>query len=344
VLGLAIAVVAAGCGPSGTETPGTEQPKAGADLEPGARLRGAAAVGDLAAVQKMLADGVSPEGFLALHWAAAEGHEDVAAALLAKGAEVNVQTWLGRTPLHVAVLPRIIDGVGGTEYQRLGERKGYPALVKLLLAKGAVVDGRDGDGRTPLHWAAAADEPDIATLLIDAGAKVDGRDGEGRTPLHLAVRGNVADVMALLLKKGASADAPDVAGRTPLAWAAYVGHKEPIKPLVDAGADPNRKDQTGTAPLHWAARRGKKDAAAALLAAKADVNIQDARGFTPLHWAAVAGDKDMVELLLAKGADLNAKDKEGLTPLAAIGKLPAEAATPEVKVVADLLKKRGAKE
>ena len=54
---------------------------------------------------------------------------------------------------------------------------------------GADVEGRDDDGRTPLHVAAAFnDNPAVLDALVAAGADVESRDDDGRTPLHAARR------------------------------------------------------------------------------------------------------------------------------------------------------------
>jgi ankyrin repeat protein len=42
--------------------------------------------------------------------------------------------------------------------------------VELLLAKGAEVDARNKDGKTPAQMAAAGGHPDIVKLLLAAGA------------------------------------------------------------------------------------------------------------------------------------------------------------------------------
>jgi ankyrin repeat protein len=49
-------------------------------------------------------------------------------------------------------------------------KKGREAVVKLLLEKGAELESKDGDGRTPLLWAAAGGHEAVVKLLLEEGA------------------------------------------------------------------------------------------------------------------------------------------------------------------------------
>ena len=151
--------------------------------------------------------------------------------------------------------------------------RGEADAVRVLLTKGADVNGAQGDGMTALHWAAERGDGTLATTLLAAGAKVSvvTRLG-GYMPLHLAARAGHADVARLL-----------VAARAP----------------VDA------LTTTGAAPLHFAAAAGSAAVVAALLDAGALVDVREPQwGQTPLMFAAAAGRTAVVTLLAARGADL----------------------------------------
>jgi hypothetical protein len=52
------------------------------------------------------------------------------------------------------------------------------------LAKGAQVDARDAEGKTPLMWAAAKGRTDLVRTLIEKGAQAGATDNFGRSALH----------------------------------------------------------------------------------------------------------------------------------------------------------------
>jgi ankyrin repeat protein len=71
-------------------------------------LHDAASVGDVGAVELLLAAGLSGDtrndrSSTPLHLACVFGHDDVAAVLLGRGASANAQNEEGNTPLHAAV-------------------------------------------------------------------------------------------------------------------------------------------------------------------------------------------------------------------------------------------------
>ncbi len=161
-------------------------------------------------------------------------------------------------------------------------RKADKAAIRALVQKRADVNVPEPDGSTALHWAAYANDFEIADLLIRAGA---------------------------------NAKAANRYGVTPLALASSNGNAAIIEALVKAGADPNLASAEGETPLMLAARAGIAPAVSALIAHGANVNATEKwKGQTALMWAAAEGHVAAVQALVAAGADLNARSKGGLTP------------------------------
>jgi cytohesin len=142
-----------------------------------------------------LADG---RGNTALAWSAMRGNAQLAALLVAAGAQVDARNEDAQTPLFQAA------------------HGGHAAIVDMLLSHGASatpVALRDGD--TALHRAANNGHADVVDLLLAKGAPVDARNRRAMTPLHMAARNGRIDAARLLLARGAAIDARDADGHTP---------------------------------------------------------------------------------------------------------------------------------
>ena len=294
-----------------------------------APIHRASETGDLAKVQALLekepnlVNAKGDNGKVPLHFAAAKGHVDIAALLIAKGGDTNAKDEDGEVPLHLAAA------------------NGQVELASLLIAQGADVNARSVGGSTPLRMAAEEGRAQMVSLLVEKGADVKAKAATGWTPLHGAAENGYTDVASFLVLKGADVDAKEEKGRTPLRWASLKGHMEIVSLLVAAGANVNAREEDGDTPL-FAAILGNQAAVVSYLLSKgATVNAVNNYGWTPLHAAALGSHAKIVSLLLEKGADINAKTKKGETPLhfAESGKitqtitlLVAKGARPIVKV------------
>jgi ankyrin repeat protein len=110
--------------------------------------------------------------------AALSGDITVMRLLLAHGADPNIATFAGTTALMAAAG---VNWVGGQTYT---ESKGaLMEAVKLCLEKGANVNDANSMGITAVIGAANRGSDDIIEFLAQKGAKLDAKDKEGRTPL-----------------------------------------------------------------------------------------------------------------------------------------------------------------
>src|SRR5262249_28308616 len=149
-------------------------------------------------------------------------------------------------------------------------RQGTPAVVALLLARGAKVKVVDNDGQAPLHVAASKA---VAELLLARGAEVNVVNKEGETPLYLAVqRGNRA-LAELLEARGAKHDIFSLAA---------LGRAEALRKALQMSPLPKPKKDFQYSPLHLAARFGQTNTAQVLLEKGARVDDQLWNGMTAL--------------------------------------------------------------
>jgi uncharacterized protein len=97
--------------------------------------------------------------------------------LLDKGADPNIATLAGTTPMMAAAG---VNWVGGQTYS---ESKQFLEAVQLCLEKGADVNAVNSMGITALIGAVNRGSDDIVELLVKKGAALDVKDKQGRTPI-----------------------------------------------------------------------------------------------------------------------------------------------------------------
>jgi len=261
----------------------------------------------------------SPGGMTALMFASREGCLDCVAAMVERGASVNLPDPEGVTPLLWAIWNTRFD------------------VAKYLIGHGADVNRWDWWGRTPLYLAVdyvtlphggrpdqpALDETlpiDIVRLLLDKGADP---NPQLKMTAPLRATGNDRGLDPML--------AP---GTTPLIRAAKAMDVESMKALLEHGADISLSNSRNMTATLAASGMGSTDAdtrgyfttsdvqdraiaaldllfgsgSPALVNGKAGQFAQ-----VPLHGAAFWGWNRVVEYLLQKGADINLADNRGYT-------------------------------
>jgi ankyrin repeat protein len=118
---------------------------------------------------------------------------------------------------------------------------GDEARVRAELDKDpGYVERRHATGWTPIHFAAFGGQPAIVELLLARGAEVDVRAKNrfDNTPLHVCLLTKQVAVARVLLRHGAAVDAQQAEGFTALHEAAFSGDAPSAAALLDAGADP----------------------------------------------------------------------------------------------------------
>jgi len=224
-----------------------------------------------------------PHGVTATLMAIINGHYDVAALLVDKGADPNIADDTGRAPLFSAIdFNTMPQDNRPSPPDVIHEEVSALALAQKLVAKGANVNAQLTKQQP---YRAKLDRGDDTMLTT------------GTTPLLRAAKSADIDGMKLLLAKGADVKVATRAGITPLMAAAGMGQKE--------------EDSTG----RFKTEDEAIEAIDLCIKAGADVNQANGNGQTALHAASQSGWDKVVAALIERGAKVNAKDSKGNTPL-----------------------------
>ncbi|MGB5848715.1 MAG: ankyrin repeat domain-containing protein [Ignavibacteriaceae bacterium] len=150
--------------------------------------------------------------------------------------------------------------------------KDYENVVSILISRGADVNFKGKDGRTPLMWA-AGNSLETTKILLDNGADVKAKGDDGMNAFIQSTFGILSkkvstDVMDLLLENGADINSAlssrDAAGWTALLFASINGDIELAEYLVSQGANVNHTSNEGSTALSLA-RQEKYEAMVSLL-------------------------------------------------------------------------------
>ncbi|KAK3607524.1 hypothetical protein CHS0354_025776 [Potamilus streckersoni] len=242
-----------------------------------------------------------------LHFASAQGSIDMVQAMYEKQPDrfakaLTSEDILKMTPLHRAALFN------------------HTTVVDFLIKKGADVEARDSQNRTPLLLASSKGGWRTVHCLLQNGADINSKEKENRNFLHLAIKyGLHLDNLGCHLIKGVKnlLNERDNFGCTPLHYATKAGHLVAIDDLLKLGATINLKDNEKKSPFHFAAKYGRYNTCKRLLESEMGPNIineTDGEGLSALHLAAQNGHTKIISLLMQKGAYCT-RDNLDNTPL-----------------------------
>ncbi|HUQ87422.1 MAG TPA: ankyrin repeat domain-containing protein [Vicinamibacterales bacterium] len=239
------------------------------------------------------------------------GHFDLAAYLLDKGARADLLSDAGVSPLY-AVLNVQWAPIAAYPQPRshLQQARGYLDVMKLLLDKGADPNAR------------------VRRKVWYSGYNFDqsGVDEAGATAFWRAAYAADVAAMKLLVSYGADPTLPT------MKLFSRRGPEDPTAGADKSGLPPIVIGGPGAMPLHAAAGPGyamgfagnsHHVAPAGMLPAVkylveelgADVNAVDADGNSVVHNAASRGDTEMIRYLVSKGADVKKINRSGQTTI-----------------------------
>ena len=170
------------------------------------------------------------------------------------------------------------------------------------------------EGEAPRACPAMWGNPAVCQVLIAAGANIEIKNGNGRSPLHAASRFGKLGTVKMLVRAGAGVRVADNDGDTCLTLAAYFGHTETVRYLVGLpDVEVNHEESESFTALHFAVQEGHRDVVEVLIDAGADIDARTSEGCTPLHYACGGGKLAIVKVLVKAGADVCATYNEGAT-------------------------------
>lgn len=180
--------------------------------------------------------------------------------------------------------------------------------------------GTPQDGKALLDAARKGDAAGVRAAL-DRGADIEARDGDRRTPLLLAAIDDHVEAARILVAAGADPDARDYRDDTAWLVTGVTGSVEMARTLLPANPDLTLRNRYGGTSLIPAGEHGHVEYVRFVTTnTRIDVNHVNDLGWTALLEAVILGDggpdhQEVVRLLLAAGADPGIADKSGVTAL-----------------------------
>ncbi len=284
----------------------------------------------------------------ALNEAVFHADKEIIALVLEHGADVNVKSYTGKTPLMVAAANNSVD------------------IMKMLLVHEADINALDKRNYNALMYAAENGHYYACEYLFGMGIDSDVVSIDDKTALDIANENKYEPIISLLTKNYSplidavivrnnrlalqiirsdeNLDVIDSNGLTPLLHATERSNMQVVRALLDSGrVDVNKKDKSGTTALALAVELNNIDMVDLLLKNKAQADIQSmplifkaktpqmlrrlvAHGldinqvygdfsYTPIMIAAETSNLNMVKTFIELGANMYATNKDGLNAL-----------------------------
>lgn len=193
----------------------------------------------------------------------------------------------------------------------LASEYGNESDVALILqvAEGdhEIIDARNADFFTALHYASIGGHPEVVQLLINAEANLNPVASEKKrkwTPIHYAAKYGNVKVVEYLIFAGVNKETKTGFGLTPLIIASEFGRIELVESLLSIGVNKDAltiEENYCMNALHYAVVGNYLNVAKLLLKAGINRNAETTSGFTALDFAAKSDNIEMVALLLQWG-------------------------------------------
>jgi ankyrin repeat protein len=228
--------------------------------------------------------------------AASSGYSSEVERLILAGAEVDVETSQGATPLYFAIINR------------------KPEAVKTLIEYGADVNKTSVLNETPLLLAINVQNLEIAETLIRGGADINYQNKAGVTPLHYASIYGYFYFVDLLLYYEAEVNKKANDGTTPLMAAIWAGYPEIADLLMQHGANLEARDNEGFTPFLIAAQNGDTLMINMLRKKGVDIYEKNIYNWDALSYSIKSNHVQATEMLIKAGNEWADPKREAVNP------------------------------
>jgi ankyrin repeat protein len=208
-----------------------------------------------------------------MHAASEKGQLRLIEALIRRRADVNGIDREGKTPLHYASSPEVVD---------------------LLVHYGADINILSASGKSPMDCASEDERMAIFKSLWDRGARLTEYHQGTSSSLYSAIKKRNTERAKMFIERGADLTLSDNKGRTPLHFAVEMRMPDVVKVLLHKGVDVNCRDRQGMTPLHSAVQNDDRPIVLMLVDRRADIGAEDQQGRTPLS---LAKSDEMIKVL-----------------------------------------------
>ena len=267
----------------------------------------------------------------AIHYAAANGNEEITNILIAFGCKLEF-TFNGHTPLSSAIQASregttellaktkiAINAMsrGSDSALHLATRRSFHAGMRILLGAGALVNIRDQYQCTPLHRAMTTGNMLSVKILLENGADTSLNNSLGFNVLQQAAARGFKEIVQTLLDHGAEIDAYDASCPTrpypALNHAVLYNKPMTVQLLLQRGANVNIQTSLNGRilpnPIQLAVSKSLFQIVDILLQHKPNLELRDSQNQTPLIVACRLLDSKIVERLLTAGANVRTEDQ-----------------------------------
>lgn len=240
-------------------------------------------------------------GYTALLWANCYERWEVAAFLVAQGANIHVRDANNNSVLHYACV------------------SGNLAYITAVMQRGGRrhVEMANNSGETPLLVACRLGHLNVVRFLLELGANIDIVDNFYNTALiNCCLRGNrdlidcvwqamqrkrqtLTSFLSYFSAKKFDVNYCNKDGKTPLIRACELSLNslDRVRYLLELRADPNIADSEKETPLHYACKNGNVELVRVLLNASARVDVRNQRGSSPTDLAPMEVRTEMENLM-----------------------------------------------